>query len=125
MHPAGIFRSRHLCTRCTPLSNFKRPYTFAAADLADNFLKTTQARRTGPQLPDASRAYQHNGCTFGTKVPYEQSRLVTAGAGSDFQENIFIIIRILRQKQNGQLFSKASSSGFNSLISSRAKSTKS
>ena len=92
------------CTRCTPLSYFSLRIDLVAFDHRDDFLQAADCRTR------ESREHFHlPALRFGVARVHaedlggEQRGFVAAGAGADFEDDVLLVVGILREQQNLQV----------------------
>ncbi len=91
------------CTRWPPDSNLSRDQAPVAGDAADDFLVAAKFRLVRRQYLDRPALALGEARVHAEKVAGEQRRLVTAGAGADFEDDALLVVGVARQQQLLQL----------------------
>ena len=86
------------CTRCTPDSNLSWANTPRPFDLGDDFLVAAHVAFAAPTNLDLPAVLGGVALVHAEQIAREQGRFVAAGAGPDFQDDVALIHRILRDE---------------------------
>ena len=111
------------CTRCVPDSNLSLRVRAAAFDARDDFLVAAVLAGAGGQHLELPALALGVARVHAEQVAGENRRLVAAGAGAHFEEDVGVVARILRDQQQTELASssamRACAAGISSSASSR------
>ena len=90
-------------TRCTPLSYFSRLYTPRPSIDSDHFLQAADAGVAARHHLEAPALALGEPAVHAEQIAGEQRRLVAASAGADFEHDVLLVVRILRNEQQLEL----------------------